>query len=177
MKRRALIALIAIAPIFGVACSNGETKSTSTSEAPQVGTPDPPLPMDINTIPFKPGDLAALGNVSIQISTPTTSEDGTFSFEVSLTSGALEPFTISPQMFRVYTLDGKSYLSVATAGVKQFGDYTLQSQEVYKGTFSVKIPTDSEPAMFLADLSPIGERFFPGAWVFDPNFAVESAEG
>jgi hypothetical protein len=31
--------------------------------------------------------------------------------------------------------------------------------------------------MFLADLSPIGDRYFPGAWIFDPNFTPESAEG
>jgi hypothetical protein len=80
-------------------------------------------------------------------------------------------------MFRVYTLDGKSYISDTTPGIEQFGARTLQSKEVYTGTFSVKIPTDSEPAMFLADLRPIGDRHFPGAWVFDPNFTSEPVGG
>jgi hypothetical protein len=178
MKRRTLIALVALTPLFGVACSSDDAAmSATTTVAPEVGNPDPPLPIDINTIPYKPGDLAALGNASIQIGTPTTSEDGTFSFDVSITSGALEPYTIGPQMFRVYTLDGKSYISVAGPNIEQFGDHTLQSEEVYTGTFSVKIPTDSEPVLFLADLSPIGERFMPGAWVFDPNFTPPAADG
>ena len=86
-------------------------------------------------------------------------------------------FSITPEMFRVYTLDGKSYISEAGPNIEQFGDYTLQSEEVYSKTFLVKIPTDSEPVMFLADLSPIGDRYFPGAWIFDPNFIPEPAEG
>jgi hypothetical protein len=174
MKRRALIALLALAPLFGVACSGDDV---ATTVAPVVGIPDPPLPIDINTIPYKPGDLVALGNASIQIAIPITSKDGTFSFDVSVTSGSLEQFTTTPQMFRVYTLDGKSYVSVAETGIVQFGDHTFESQEVFKGTFSVKIPTDSQPVMFVADLSSLGERFFPGAWVFDPNFNPPSAEG
>jgi len=177
MRRRSIIALLALTPLFGVACSGDDAAmSTTTTVAPEVGNPDPPLPMDINTIPYKPGDLVALGDVKIQIGVPTTSEEDGFSFDVTVTSGALEPFTIAPQMFRVYTLDGKSYVSVAGPGIEQFGGYTLQSEEVYSGTFSVKIPTDSEPVMFLADLSPIGDRYFPGAWIFDPNFTPETQE-
>jgi hypothetical protein len=141
-----------------------------------VGNPNPPLPIDINTIPYKPGDLVALGDVKIQIGVPTTSEADVFSFDVTVTSGALEPFTIAPSMFLVYTLDGKSYIPEAGGTTEQFGEYTLQSEEVYQGVFSVKIPTDSEPVLFLADLSPIGDRYFPGAWIFDPNFTPETQE-
>ncbi len=177
MKRLVFIALLTLTPLFAVACSGDDAATTtSTSLAPEVGNPDPPLPMDINQTPYKPGDLVALGNASIQISTPVTADDGTLSIDISVTSGALEPFSITPQMFRVYTLDGKSYISVAGPGIQQFGDYTLQSEEVYEGTFSVKIPTDSEPVLFLADLSPIGDRYFPGAWIFDPNFTPETQE-
>ncbi len=177
MKRLTLLALLIFTPFFVVACGSDDAKTTATTAAPQVGNPDPPLPLDINSIPYKPSDLVALGNASIQIDTPITAEDGTFSFNVSITSGALEPISITPEMFRVYTLDGKSYISDTTPGIEQFGARTLQSKEVYTGTFSVKIPTDSEPAMFLADLRPIGDRHFPGAWVFDPNFTSEPVGG
>ena len=164
-------------PLFGVACSGDDAATTtSTTAAPEVGNPNPPLPIDINTIPYKPGDLVALGDVKIQIGVPTTSEADVFSFDVTVTSGALEPFTIAPSMFLVYTLDGKSYIPEAGGTTEQFGEYTLQSEEVYQGVFSVKIPTDSEPVLFLADLSPIGDRYFPGAWIFDPNFTPETQE-
>jgi hypothetical protein len=163
--------------LFGVACSGDDAATTtSTTAAPEVGNPNPPLPIDINTIPYKPGDLVALGDVKIQIGVPTTSEADVFSFDVTVTSGALEPFTIAPSMFLVYTLDGKSYIPEAGGTTEQFGEYTLQSEEVYQGVFSVKIPTDSEPVLFLADLSPIGDRYFPGAWIFDPNFTPETQE-
>jgi len=118
-----------------------------------------------------------LGDVKIQIGVPTTSEADGFSFDLTVTSGALEPFTIAPSMFRVYTLDGKSYISEAGPNIEQFGDYTLQSEEVYSKTFSVKIPTDSEPALFLANLSDLGERFFPVAFSVDPNFTPAAPEG
>jgi len=177
MKRRSLIALLALTPLFAAACSSDDAAmSTTTSAAPEVGNPDPPVPIDINTIPYKPGELVALGDVKIQIGVPTTSADNEFSFDVAVTSGSFDPFTITPEMFRVYTLDGKSYISEAGPNIEQFGDYTLQSEEVYRKTFLVKIPTDSEPVMFLADLSPIGDRYFPGAWVFDPNFTPETQE-
>ena len=177
MKRPALLTLVAFIPLFGVACSGDDAAmSTTTSAAPEVGNPDPPVPIDINTIPYKPGELVALGDVKIQIGVPVTSADNEFSFDVAVTSGSFDPFTITPEMFRVYTLDGKSYIPEAGSATEQFGEYTLQSEEVYKGIFSVKIPTDSEPVMFLADLSPIGDRYFPGAWIFDPNFTPETQE-
>ena len=176
MKRGMLIALLAMTPILGASCGGDDTAAPSTTLA-QAGIPDPALPIDINTIPYKPGDLVALGNVSIQIDTPVTATDGTFSFKVKITSGALEPFTITSDMFRMYTVDGKSYLSESASGGQGFGNRTLQSREVYEGTFSVDIPTDSEPALFLADLSSIGDRFMPGAWVFDPNFEPAPSDG
>jgi hypothetical protein len=178
MKRRALLALVVLTPLFGVACSGDDTAvSTTTTVAPEVGNPEPPLPIDINTIPYKPGELVALGDVKIQIGVPVTSADNEFSFDVAVTSGSFDPFTVTPEMFRVYTLDGTSYIPEAGSATEQFGEYTLQSEEVYQGVFSVKIPTDSEPVLFLADLSPIGDRYFPGAWIFDPNFIPEPAEG
>ena len=62
MKRLTLVALLILTPLFVVACGGGDAKTTTTTTAPQVGNPDPPLPIDINTIPYKPSDLVALGN-------------------------------------------------------------------------------------------------------------------
>ncbi|GDX25633.1 hypothetical protein LBMAG12_00070 [Actinomycetes bacterium] len=177
MRRAILAALVVCLPLLGSACSGDDPMVTTSPPEVQVGQPNPVLPMDINQIPYKPNERVALGNAEISIGIPNVGEDETFSFDVTVTSGSLELFSITPEMFRVYTLDGKSYISDTTPGIEQFGARTLQSKEVYTGTFSVKIPTDSEPVMFLADLSSLGERFVPGAWVFDPNFTSEPVGG
>jgi hypothetical protein len=113
--------------------------------------------------------------MSLPTETPEASE-GFFFLEVQVTSGALEPFTIRPDMFRVYTVDGKSYTPVATGTIEQFGNATLQTRESYQGILAVSIPTDSEPALFLADLADLGERFFPVAFSVDPSFVPEAPD-
>jgi hypothetical protein len=80
-------------------------------------------------------------------------------------------------MFRVYTVDGKSYTPVAAGTIEQFGNATLQTRESYQGILAVSIPTDSEPALFLANLADLGERFFPVAFSVDPNFTPAAPEG
>lgn len=173
MRRLALVALLMLTPLFAVACGGEDPMGTESSPQAQVGQPDPALPMDINQIPYKPGERVALGNAEITIGIPEFGENDIFSFNVSLTSGALESFSVMPEMFRVYTLDGKSYTPVTVGEIPRFGSHTLRSTESYSATLAVKITTGSEPALFVADLSSLGERFFPGAWVFDPNFAPQ----
>jgi len=80
-------------------------------------------------------------------------------------------------MFRVYTVDGRSYTPVAAGTIEQFGNATLQTRESYQGILAVSIPTDSEPALFLANLADLGERFFPVAFSVDPNFTPAAPEG
>ena len=69
-----------------------------------------------------------------------------------------------------------SYTPVEVGSVTQFGNATLQSRESYQAILAVSIPTDSEPALFLADLSDLGERFFPVAFSVDPSFVPEAPE-
>ena len=38
-------------------------------------------------------------------------------------------------------------------------------------------PTGSEPAMFLVDLTDLGDRFFAAAFSVDPNFVPVAPEG
>lgn len=167
---RALVgAALVVAVLSGSSCSSD---GTSTDTTPRVGQPIPALPPSINPIPYKPGDLAALGNAQISISVDGQTADGTglYTIDVKVISGALDEFTITSDMFRLYTLDGLSYTPVATGGIGQFGNTTLSSGATYEGTMAVLIPTDSPPAMFVANLSTISGEFFPGAWVLDPNF-------
>jgi hypothetical protein len=114
--------------------------------------------------------------MSLPAETPEASDDFYF-LEVQVTSGALEPFSLRPDMFRVYTVDGMSYTPVEVGPVKQFGNATLQTRESYQAILAVSIPTDSEPALFLADLSDLGERFFPVAFSVDPSFTPAAPEG
>ena len=176
MNSRKTISLVLLSMTMMMSCSSGSSTSSTTTQV-QVGTPVPPIPSEVNAIPFTVGAVAAAGNAEIRMSLPTeTSEasDDFYFLEVQVTSGALEPFSLRPDMFRVYTVDGKSYTPVAAGTIEQFGNATLQPRESYQGILAVSIPTDSEPALFLADLSDLGDRFFPVAFSVDPNFVPES---
>ena len=179
-----LSTFLALVALLG-ACSGSGTDNDATNPGTtpgttvptvQVGNPEPPLPAEINSIPYKPGDLVGLGNAQVSIGEPTV-DDHTFSFDVTITSGSLNPFSISTDMFRVYTVNGMSYLPEANGANPPFGDYTLEPGESVTGTMVVTLDGDSEPAMFVADMSTSGERVMPGAWVFDPSFNPADPEG
>ncbi|MEY3823014.1 MAG: hypothetical protein RL628_1122 [Actinomycetota bacterium] len=179
MKSRKAIALVLLSMATLLSCSSDESTSTTTTQV-EVGTPTPPIPSEVNAIPFTVGAVAAAGNAEIRMSLPSETPEaaeGFFFLEVQVTSGALEPFTLRPDMFRVYTVDGRSYTPVAAGTIEQFGNATLQTRESYQGILAVSIPTDSEPALFLANLADLGERFFPVAFSVDPNFTPAAPEG
>ena len=178
MKSRKAIALVLLSMATLLSCSSDESTSTTTTQV-EVGTPTPPIPSEVNAIPFTVGAAAAAGNAEIRMSLPSETPEaaeGFFFLEVQVTSGALEPFTLRPDMFRVYTVDGMSYTPVAAGTIEQFGNATLQSLESYEGILAVSIPTGSEPALFLADLTDLGERFFPVAFSVDPSFVPQAPE-
>ncbi len=178
MKSKKAISLILLSMATMLSCSSNSSTTTSTTQV-QLGTPTPPIPSEVNGIPFTVGAVAAAGNAEIRMSLPTETPEASdefFFLEVQVTSGALEPFSLRPDMFRVYTVDGMSYTPVAAGTIEQFGNATLQSRETYQGILAVSIPTDSEPALFLADLSDLGERFFPVAFSVDPSFVPEAPE-
>ena len=178
MKSRKAISLVLLSMTMMMSCSSGSSTSSTTTQV-QVGTPVPPIPSEVNAIPFTVGAVAAAGNAEIRMSLPTETPEASDDFyflEVQVTSGALEPFSLRPDMFRVYTVDGMSYTPVEVGSVTQFGNATLQSRESYQAILAVSIPTDSEPALFLADLSDLGERFFPVAFSVDPSFVPEAPE-
>ena len=179
MNSRKTIYLVLLSMTMMMSCSSGSSTSSTTTQV-QVGTPVPPIPSEVNAIPFTVGAVAAAGNAEIRMSLPTETPEASDDFyflEVQITSGALEPFSLRPDMFRVYTVDGMSYTPVAAGTIEQFGNATLQSGESYEGILAVSIPTDSEPALFLADLSDLGERFFPVAFSVDPSFTPAAPEG
>lgn len=178
MKPRKAISLVLLSMTMMVSCSSDSSTSSTTTQV-QVGTPVPPIPSEVNAIPFTVGAVAAAGNAEIRMSLPTETPEASDDFyflEVQVTSGALEPFSLRPDMFRVYTVDGMSYTPVEVGTIKQFGNATLETRESYQAILAVSIPTDSEPALFLADLSDLGERFFPVAFSVDPNFTPVSPD-
>jgi hypothetical protein len=174
MNSRKAISLVLLSMTMMVSCSSGSSTSSTTTQV-QVGTPVPPIPSEVNAIPFTVGSVAAAGNAEVRMSLPTETPEASDDFyflEVQVTSGALEAFSLRPDMFRVYTVDGMSYTPVAAGTIEQFGNATLQSGESYEGILAVSIPTDSEPALFLADLSDLGDRFFPVAFSVDPSLSL-----
>jgi hypothetical protein len=178
MKSRKVISLVLLSMTTMLSCSSDNSTSSTTTQV-QVGAPVPPIPSEVNSIPFTVGAVAAAGNAEIRMSLPSETPEaaeGFFFLEVQVTSGALEPFSLRPDMFRVYTVDGTSYTPVEVGSIEQFGNATLQSRESYEGILAVSIPTGSEPALFLADLSDLGERFFPVAFSVDPSFVPEAPD-
>ena len=178
MKSRKAISLVLLSIATMMSCSSDSSTSSTTTQV-QVGTPVPPIPSEVNAIPFTVGSVAAAGNAEISMKLPAEAPEATedyFFVEVRVTSGALEPFSLRPDMFRIYTIDGMSYTPVAAGTIEQFGNATLQSGESYEGILAVSIPTGSEPALFLANLTDLGERFFPVAFSVDPSFVPEAPE-
>lgn len=188
-SRRTIALVAAFSVAIGSAaitssCANDDATtdgSSTPSSSASIGQPDPPLPLDVNAIPFTVGSVAGLGNSEISISLPDAEAteglgDDVFAVEVTVTSGSLESFTLRPDMFRVYTVDGRSYTPEAIGEIAQFGTVTIESGESHTGLLAVRIATDSPPALLLADLSDLGERFLPGAFTLDPTFVPVSPE-
>ncbi|MEY3566841.1 MAG: hypothetical protein RLZ19_855 [Actinomycetota bacterium] len=179
IRRSVTLIVIAFVSLGSLtACSSDDASPDSTT--PEVGMPDPPIPSEVNAIPFTVGAVAAAGNAEVRmqlVSDPPVDDANVFVLDVWVKSGALEPFAITPEMFRVYTVDGKSYTPEAVGDIARFGEATLNTSETYSGLMAVRIPTDSEPAMFLADLTDLGERFFAVAFSVDPEFVPVSPEG
>jgi hypothetical protein len=176
--KKSLLPLMFGALLVVAGCSGDD--AATTDSVPQIGVPDPALPSEVNAIPYVLGSVAGAGNVEVRVDLPDTPSDvgdDVFVLEVTVTSGALEPFSIIPDMFRVYTVDGKSYTPEAVGTIAQFGTATLNTGEAYTGLMAVTITTDSEPAMFLADFTDIGDRFFAAAFSVDPEFVPQSPEG
>lgn len=176
-----MLLLAVISTMLTVACSSDDSGSDelSSTTAPVIGQPDPPIPSNVNAIPFTVGAVAGLGNAEVSILVPEVPAglpENTFVLTVTINSGALEPFEIRADMFRVYAVDGTSYTPIEVGNIPQFGNLVLASGESYTGTLAVVIESGATPALFLADLSDLGERFFPGAFAVDPEFVPESPE-
>jgi len=179
IRRSVSLIVVALVSLGGIsACSSDDAAPDSTT--PEVGMPNPPIPSEVNAIPFTVGAVAAAGNADVRmqlVAEPPVVDEDVFLLDVWVKSGALEPFTITPDMFRVYTVDGKSYTPEAVGDIARFGEATLNTGETYSGLMAVRITTDSEPAMFLADFTDLGDRFFAVAFSVDPDFVPVSPEG
>lgn len=176
-RKHLMIVALAVVSFGSLTACSGDSSSTSTT--PAIGLPDPPLPSDVNAIPFVSGAIAAAGNADVRMQllpeSPVDDPD-VLVLDVQVTSGALEPFDLTPEMFRVYTLDGKSYTPEAVGEIERFGESTLNTGETYEGLLAVRVTTGSVPALFLADLTDLGERFFAVAFSLDPDFVPEAPE-
>lgn len=179
MRKFAILSVLSVS-MLGVSGCSSDDEATPTPDREQVGAPNPPLPAEVNAIPFTVGAVAGLGNAEVRMQLADDSsitDEDVFLLDVWVKNGALEPFTLRPDMFRVYTVDGTSYTPEAVGDTARFGEATLSVGETYSGLLAVRIPTDSEPAMFLADLTDLGDRFFAAAYSVDPNFIPIAPEG
>ncbi|MEY3617970.1 MAG: hypothetical protein RL726_668, partial [Actinomycetota bacterium] len=92
MIRKSLALMVALASLGGIAaCSSDDASPDSTT--PEVGMPDPPIPSEVNAIPFTVGAVAAAGNAEVRmqlVSDPPVDDANVFVLDVWVKSGALE---------------------------------------------------------------------------------------
>jgi hypothetical protein len=160
-RARWLVAPVLLLSVVSAACGGsnpsgtGDADDTSTSTSP-IGTPVPVLPDGINPIPYRIGDLAALGNLQVRVNTVEPVTDGRLVITASVRNGSLQPVDLTNDVFRVYVTDGSSSTTTVTPGEIASGD-----EWVGQLAFDVG---EGTPALFLVDASPLGERFIPGAF-------------
>ena len=77
MKKLVLVPILIASTLGVVGCSSDD--ATPTPDREQVGAPNPPLPAEVNAIPFTVGAVAAVGNADVRMQladdAPTTRVD------------------------------------------------------------------------------------------------------
>ena len=168
--RRHLITGAVVVLILGsalAACADGEPAAApATTVGSALGDPVPPLPPDVNAVPYFIDDVVALGNVKLRIldiegldPIPTAS---TVRLEIDIENGALDPVSIDPTSLRLYSRDGSSTTPTAdTAAILAATTIPSATWTAFDLDFAVE--PSSEPFLLLFDGRSYGERVNSGA--------------
>ncbi|HEX5616401.1 MAG TPA: DUF4352 domain-containing protein [Acidimicrobiia bacterium] len=179
MKRYVAILLALVVGALGASCngesSASEADSTTTTSIPE---PLPPLPTDINAIPYALGARVGLGNVQLtvhEIIDPyrpaSASGSRTIALDVTIRNGAVDVLTLDPSSFRVYVDSGQSVTPTATRGVEPILGVPMASDEEVTGTLVYVLPdADALPVALVFDGQSYGERVLSGLVSLDPDY-------
>ena len=184
VRRLAAAVLVAGLAVTTSACgSSGSDAATSTTSTT---TPiekasyfKPPLPSNLNAIPFLKGDLAALGNVKLRVdkvTDPGTKKGAkgtrTVVITTQVTNGALTELTLKPETFLAYVATGTGTTADPDPAITK----PLASGEVRSLPLTFEVPADG-PLVFLTfNGEPYGDRVNNGLIAVDPKYTLPKAD-
>lgn len=177
--RRALSLLVAT--LVAVACSAGGSTVPTTSVL-TLGEPDPPLPSDINVMPYYLGELVALGNLKIildAVDDPAPAAGAptrTVTVDARVENGSLTPLTLDPASMRLYVASGAS----ATPNTESATSMTtppLASGEFRAIVVRFEVPANQPLVLLVLDGARYGERVSSAGIVPVPRPPDDPADG
>ena len=193
---RGLLAALAAAAVVLAGCSDGSTPaadttasdttasdttaSDTTAEVVEAGQPDPPLPSEINAVPFGVGQVAALGNLQVTLHgwADGASSESPTALEITVRNGANEPIELDERVFRLYAQDGSSVLASsvrdATVIEGQNAPIRIASGDSIRVVASFETAGWEVAALLLVDASHLGDRNLPGGFVLDEFTVVDT---
>jgi hypothetical protein len=187
VRRRALAVLAAAALVIAGCSDESEPASDSTSdstsdgEAPvETGAPDPPLPSEINAVPFGMGQVAALGNLQVTLNgwAEGASSESPTALDITVRNGANEAIELDERVFRLYGADGTSVLASevtdATMLEGQSAPIRIASGDSVRVVASFETAGWEVAALLLVDASHLGDRNLPGGFVLDEFTVVDT---
>jgi len=150
--RRSATALVLCLGLVGAACGGGTSSApTPTTKAFRA---QPPLPPQINRIPYTVGDLVALRDLQVRVvriegsttGSPGATGNRNVTLVVDLRNGGLRPRAIDPRSLRLYDLGGTSF--VPDGGI----DPTpLPSGAVRRVSLRYSVPADTTVPVLIVD--------------------------
>ena len=178
-------ALVACLALGAAACSSSDDGSASDKTATTTRDPDkgfkptPPLPADINPVPFLKGNLVAVGNLKIKVAEvddPDFDAKGsgtrTVTMTVEVTNGSLEPVELDPKTFLAYVANGQSDTPPSGGAFAE----PLDSGETATIDMVFELPTSSELIALVFDGRTYGDRVKSALIAVDPNYKLPEAD-
>ncbi|MFM8237822.1 MAG: hypothetical protein ACKOBG_08715 [Actinomycetota bacterium] len=161
--------------LAGAALSGGCSGDSGPSAAPTTTAPafraEPPLPRDLNPIPYAIGDLVALRDLQVRVATVDgevkgeAGASGTRSITLTLDvrNGALRPVSLRPGGLRLYDLRGESFVPVIASGPA-----TVASGRTERFTLRYRVPAAATTPVLVVD-----GRAYPAGSVANGLIAID----
>ncbi len=156
------------------------TVGDTTVPTVETGEPDPPLPSEINAVPYGMGQVAALGNLQVTLNgwADGASAESPTALDITVRNGANEPIELDERVFRLYAADGTSVLASeitdATMLEGQNAPTRIASGDSVRVVASFETAGWEVAALLLVDASHLGDRNLPGGFVLDEFTVIDT---